>query len=189
MEEEKKRPRIFYGWWIMVGAALCGFVTSGGIQTIAVAAPHLEAEFAWSRTTIVGAVAMGAVVMGLMGLAAGHLVDRIGPRIVAITGAIVGATGLMLASLTTANTPWMWYTCKHATKLVYEAGCPHYFDSSGSVRAGGCDTDPIIQFLDGISWLEDDVYNQWADRHSGRSHRGSAFEKGPRVTWNVSRWG
>jgi MFS family permease len=107
MEEEKKRPRIFYGWWIMLGAALCGFVTSGGIQTIAVAAPYLEDEFGWSRTTIVGTAAVGALVVGLSGLAAGYLVDRIGPRLTVIIGTIIGAAGLMLASLT--NEPWMWY--------------------------------------------------------------------------------
>lgn len=111
MEEEKKMPRIFYGWWIMVGAALGGFVTAGGIMTITVAAPHIQEEFGWSLTMIMGVLGVGAVVTGLMGLLAGYLVDRIGPRLVAMIGAIVGAAGLMLVSLTTANTPWMWYVC------------------------------------------------------------------------------
>ena len=107
MEEEKKRPKVFYGWWIVLGAALCGFVTTGGIQTIAVAAPYLETEFGWSRTLIVGAVGVGALVVGFTGLAAGYLVDKIGPRLTVIIGALVGAAGLMLASLT--NGPWLWY--------------------------------------------------------------------------------
>lgn len=107
MEEAKQGPRVFYGWWIVLGAALCGFVTAGGIQTIAVAAPYLESDFGWSRTMIVGAAGVGALVVGLAGLVAGHLVDRIGPRLTVIIGTVVGAAGLMLASQT--NGPWMWY--------------------------------------------------------------------------------
>jgi MFS family permease len=101
----------------MVGAALGGFVTAGGIMTITVAAPHIQEEFGWSLTMIMGVLGVGAVVTGLMGLLAGYLVDRIGPRLVAMIGAIVGAAGLMLVSLTTANTPWMWYAGHRSSRV------------------------------------------------------------------------
>lgn len=111
MEEDKKGSRIFYGWWIMLGAALCGFVCSGAMNTLSAAAPHLEDKFGWSTAVITAAAGVGVIVMGVVGVGVGYLVDRIGPRRTVIIGAVIAGIGYMLVSLTTADALWMWYLC------------------------------------------------------------------------------
>lgn len=104
---ETVRTKYFYGYNI-VGA---GF----GIQAVAIGAlfaygvffKEFQSEFGWSRATISGASSLAFFVMGAVGILAGRLNDRIGPRIlVGFSGASLGIGYLLLYYM---QTPWQLY--------------------------------------------------------------------------------
>jgi MFS family permease len=67
----------------------------------------LLAEFGWSRATISGASSMAFLLMGLLGIVAGNLNDRFGPRIImAVTGVLFGSGYLLLSKV---HSVWQLY--------------------------------------------------------------------------------
>lgn len=58
----------------------------------------MQAELGWSRGEITGAFSVGLVMLGLAGVAAGHWLDRRGPRLLMTAGSIVGVVLLLLWS-------------------------------------------------------------------------------------------
>ncbi|GGH44131.1 MFS transporter [Frigidibacter albus] len=81
---------------------LFNFVARGVIDTYMVFILPLEAEFAWSRSTLTGVYSAYLVVAGLMSPVAGTLLDRWGPRWTYGIGLAVLAGGMGAASTTTA---------------------------------------------------------------------------------------
>ncbi|WP_299358602.1 MFS transporter [uncultured Paracoccus sp.] len=81
---------------------LFNFVARGVIDTFMVFILPLEAEFAWSRSTLTGVYSAYLIVAGLVSPLAGTLVDRWGPRWTYGLGLIVLAGGMGAASMTTA---------------------------------------------------------------------------------------
>lgn len=95
-------PRPFYGWRL---AAVAGFVLAlvntpvfYGLGAFFVG---MEREFGWSRTLISGAFALSSVEGAIIGPIAGYLIDRLGPRRLALIGLLIYGIGLLLFSLTT----------------------------------------------------------------------------------------
>ncbi len=91
-----RRPRIFYGWYI-VGASvfsnalLSGIVYSGFGAFII----PIETTFGWSRSAISGAIAIRQFESGLLAPGVGFVVDRFGARRIIIGGALTTGLGLM----------------------------------------------------------------------------------------------
>ena len=65
---------------------------------------ELEAEFGWSRAMISGASSLSFVVMGVLGILAGRLNDKIGPRVLITVSALFFGIGYALMSRLQA--PW-----------------------------------------------------------------------------------
>jgi MFS family permease len=78
--------------WLTLGVAF-GLMFSFSVFLV----PLLE-EFKWSRGLAAGAFSLSAVVQGLLSPAVGALVDRLGPRLVILGGAVVLGLSSMLAS-------------------------------------------------------------------------------------------
>ena len=104
------RFRVFYGWWIVVVAAVGLFMGYGPIVTFTfgVFLNPLVQEFGWGRGEITLAFSLSVLVMSVASPAVGKLVDRFGARQVILPSALIFGIGLASLSLLTANL-WHFY--------------------------------------------------------------------------------
>ena len=81
-------------------------------------------EFGWSRTVVTSGNAFAKLLVGpLFGFIAGYLIDRYGPRMMLMAGALMG--GFALIGLGFASgTLWMFYFFYLFNALGYVFGGP-----------------------------------------------------------------
>jgi sugar phosphate permease len=98
-ETPRRRPGIFYGWY-MVGAAVGLQFLQAGLVTQAFGAylAVLADEQGWSKTALSGAAALQQMEVALLGPVLGWLIDRFGPKIFVRAGVVVFGAGLCLLS-------------------------------------------------------------------------------------------
>lgn len=85
--------------WVVVGlGGLMGCVAIGAMFSLAVFLGPISAATGWSRAAVSSAMTLDFLVMGLAGFAWGTLSDRVGPRVVVLSGAILLGAGLWVAS-------------------------------------------------------------------------------------------
>jgi len=95
----KIKPRIFYGWWIVLGCTIA-FSLSGGFYFYGFSnffMPIIK-EYGWSRAVVSGAFSLSRIEGGLLGPVGGFLVDKFGPRKMMISGVILMGAGFFLLS-------------------------------------------------------------------------------------------
>ena len=101
------KHRYYYGYNIVGAGFLVQAVCIGAMFTYGVFFKEFEAEFGWSRALVSGASSLAFLMMGAVGVLAGSLNDRIGPRIIiAVSGASLGIGYLLMSRLETA---WQLY--------------------------------------------------------------------------------
>ena len=82
-------------------------VSIGALFAYGVFFKEFQAEFGWSRATISGASSLAFLMMGAVGILAGRLNDRIGPRLLlVVSGSSLGIGYLLLSRL---QAPWQLY--------------------------------------------------------------------------------
>jgi MFS family permease len=97
----KKKPRFFYGYWVM---AACFAIQGIGFGVFF---KPLIAEFGWSRAALSGASSLTLLLAGILGIFVGSLNDRFGPRIImTVTGTFLGLGFLLMSQL---NALWQLY--------------------------------------------------------------------------------
>jgi sugar phosphate permease len=103
-----RQPRVFYGW-IIVASAMCTQMILGGLgsQGFGAFILPLQREFGWSKGTISIARSLMQVENGLLGPIEGFLVDRLGPRVMIVSGLVVFGAGMILLGL--VNSLWMYF--------------------------------------------------------------------------------
>jgi OFA family oxalate/formate antiporter-like MFS transporter len=90
--------KTFNRWLIVVGALLIQ-VSLGAIYIYSVFKPGLKARFPdWSNTDLALPSMLVLLFFGLATIFAGRVQDKVGPRYVAMTGAVLLGLGLLLAS-------------------------------------------------------------------------------------------
>lgn len=92
------KGKIFYGYWVVVGAWIAMLVCSGAQFSIGIFMPALITEFGWTRTSISTGLTLSLIIMPIAGLGSGYLVDKIGPRLTVIIGSVIGAFAMFLLS-------------------------------------------------------------------------------------------
>ncbi|MEW6142281.1 MAG: MFS transporter [Chloroflexota bacterium] len=102
-----KRPGFFYGWWIVVTAAVISFWGGVGFYCITAFIKPVVDQFGWSYLEVSIAGSLRSVEIGLIAPFVGFLADRFGPRRVALVGGIIGGLGYITLSLT--NTLLIFY--------------------------------------------------------------------------------
>ncbi len=91
------RRRVFYGWWIVIAAALMQWYGAGvWFYGFSVVFKSIINDFGWARAVTAGAFSLARLEGGLEGPIVGWLIDRIGPRRMAVFGAIVAGVGYVL---------------------------------------------------------------------------------------------
>lgn len=105
-----KKPKLFYGYWIVVATFFCLFIQSGcAFFAFSLFVKPLQAEFGWGRGGIMLGFTIFILVGGLAAPYIGRLVDRYAARNVIAIGAFIA--GLGFALLSRLNSIWYFYLC------------------------------------------------------------------------------
>src|SRR4051795_3955404 len=91
-----------YRWVIVVAGGLLGCVAIGGMFSLPVLLQPITRDTGWSVAGVSSAMTIGFLAMACASMIWGTLSDRIGPRPVVLTGSIVIAASLALASRATS---------------------------------------------------------------------------------------
>jgi len=103
-----KKPRVFYGYWVLVAAFFCNFILSGTAwYCFSLFVKPLEADFGWGRGETMAAFSILWLIIGIASPFTGRVVDRYGARVVISAGAFVSGIGFALLSL--INSLWFFY--------------------------------------------------------------------------------
>jgi len=91
---------MFYGWW-MVAASFLIAMSVGGIIFYGFTAifEPIANELGWSYTQISIAASLRGLEVGILAPVVGVFVDRLGPRRIIATGAVITAAGLIMLTL------------------------------------------------------------------------------------------
>ncbi len=95
-------PRVFAGWWVVAGAFLCMLTGYAVAYSFAAFFVALESEFGAHRGETALVFSISAFLYFLLGLPAGLIADRIGPRPVVTGGLLLIAVGLVVAARATS---------------------------------------------------------------------------------------
>ncbi len=105
---QEKRPRVFYGWWLV---GLTGLIMSLGsvplFHALGVWSVALERQFQWSRTQLSFAFVLSRAEAGFLGPVEGYLSDRLGTRRMVLIGLSILGPGYFLFGQT--HSLWMFY--------------------------------------------------------------------------------
>ena len=94
-----RRPRIFYGWWIVIAGVLINMMMGGLVMhAFGFYASALKDEFLWTASTFSFALALTRVESGVLGPIQGWMIDRFGPRAMMRLGIASTALGLLAFS-------------------------------------------------------------------------------------------
>jgi MFS family permease len=91
-----------YRWVIVAAGGLLGCVAIGGMFSLPVFLQPIARDTGWSVTGVSSAMTIGFLAMAFTSMIWGTLFDRLGPLPVVLTGSIVLAASLGLASLATS---------------------------------------------------------------------------------------
>src|ERR1700691_4696925 len=91
-----------YRWVIVAAGGVLGCVAVGGMFSLPVFLRPITQDTGWSVTGVSSAMTIGFLAMALTSMVWGTLSDRFGPMPVVLTGSVVIAASLALASLATS---------------------------------------------------------------------------------------
>ena len=77
-----QKPRIFYGYIIILTSFFIMLVFWGAYDCFGVFFNYLISDFGWSRAVTSGAFAINSITFGLASIPIAKLCDKYGPRIV-----------------------------------------------------------------------------------------------------------
>lgn len=103
-----KRPRIFFGWYIVASSFVINAIMSAGyFQGFQAFFLPILREFGWTRTQISGAFSLRQMEAGILAPVTGFVVDRFGPRRLIILGSVI--VGLSMMGLSFIQNLWSFY--------------------------------------------------------------------------------
>jgi MFS family permease len=96
-----KKPKFFYGYWIVAVAFYSVFIYSGcGFYAFSLFVKSLQDAFGWGRGEIMLSWTISNLVTGFSAPFIGRVIDRYGPRRVIVIGALIGGLSFILLSQT-----------------------------------------------------------------------------------------
>lgn len=103
-----KRPRFFYGWVIVAVSFVADAIALGaGNSTFSVFLKPMSESLGWSRTAFTGAVTLQVIFTLFANPLVGYVIDRYGPKVVMVSGALVAGFSYLLLGQVTE--PWQFY--------------------------------------------------------------------------------
>lgn len=108
LEHPGVSPQRSRGWSIVIALGLTTILSYGTTQYLfGVLEVPLATDFAWNRTELSGAYALGLLIAGGLGVPIGYLLDRYGGRILMTLGSILA--GCALIGLSQITQLWQFY--------------------------------------------------------------------------------
>lgn len=104
---EKGKAKFFYGYVVVAAATVIFFTVWGGNRTFGIFLEPMLNEFGWTRAGISGAYTFTMLIMGVLGVFAGTLTDRFGPRVVLLGSACI--MGLAFILISRVQALWQFY--------------------------------------------------------------------------------
>ncbi|SDX76153.1 MFS transporter [Lysobacter enzymogenes] len=98
MNSPAAAPALDRNWSLVAAGAVLGCVAIGAVFSLAVLLGPMGAATGWSRAGLSAAMTLAFLSMGVAGFGWGLLSDRIGPRAVALAGALLLGLACVLAS-------------------------------------------------------------------------------------------
>jgi MFS family permease len=98
MNSPAPAPALDRNWSLVAAGAVLGCVAIGAVFSLAVLLGPMGAATGWSRAGLSAAMTLAFLSMGVAGFGWGLLSDRIGPRAVALAGALLLGLACVLAS-------------------------------------------------------------------------------------------
>ena len=96
-----RRPRIFYGWWIVLVSLLADGMKHGSFNRgFTVMYIPIEQDLGFTRTMLGLAEGLGRMMGGIQGPIMGYCTDRFGPRIMLAFGGLMSGLGFILLART-----------------------------------------------------------------------------------------
>lgn len=116
----RRRPAIYYGWYIVLGATVAQFVAAGTQAYVSgVFLKAMTEDLGWSRGGFSAVQTVSTFSMGVVGFAIGGLIDRRGPRLLMLAGTAICGVSLMLTSF--VNEMWQFYLVRGVAQTVGNA--------------------------------------------------------------------
>ncbi len=108
-QPHRAKPRLpfYYGWVVIAVAFVTMAIGVNSRTAFSLLFPPILDEFGWSRGSLAATFSIGFVLAALITPLIGMMMDRVGPRVVLPTGAVLVSTGLIAATFGTA--PWHFY--------------------------------------------------------------------------------
>jgi MFS family permease len=100
-----RHPKLFYGWIIVAIGFVTLVIAFGVWYSFSVFFLAVIDEFGWSRAATSSIFSVFILCHALMGILAGHLQDRFGPRVVIPAGAIM----LVISLALTSQAKYLWH--------------------------------------------------------------------------------
>ena len=96
--DRSTRPnRVFYGWVIVLSTMFSQMIVRGlGGQGFGAFILPLQREFGCAKGTIAVARSLTQIESGLLGPIEGFLVDKLGPRVMVVSGLAIFGSGMIL---------------------------------------------------------------------------------------------
>src|SRR6202043_3552361 len=98
-----------YRWVIVAAGGVLGCVAIGGMFSLPVFLRPITQDTGWSVTGVSSAMTIGFLAMALTSMIWGTLSDRFGPLPVVLTGSVVIAASLALASQATSLVAFQFF--------------------------------------------------------------------------------
>ena len=102
-----KKTSIFYGYIIVAASFIIIAIGLGTNSSFGVFLEPMLNEYGWTRSSISGAFSLSQIIGGTIGIIAGRLTDKLGPRLVLTASALFLGAGYLLMPL--VHSPWQLY--------------------------------------------------------------------------------
>jgi MFS family permease len=97
----------YYGYILVILGFLCLMVAAGSWDSFGVYMKPLLSDYGWTRATISSSYSLSLIIFGGLGVIAGGLTDKFGPRlIITICGLLLGAGYVLMSQL---NSLWQLF--------------------------------------------------------------------------------
>ena len=98
-EQPKKKPRFFYGWYIVAATFFTHWLGAGvGVPNFGQFFKPMSQDLGWTRTQTTWPLAIRNIISHFTGPIVGPLMDKYGPRYLMTVGAIIVGIGTVLMS-------------------------------------------------------------------------------------------